>query len=375
MSNDLLLDFDPNIWSADSVHSESTLHQLSPYVGKMKSTVAKILIEKYSKPNDTILDPFVGSGTIALESLILKRNIICYDINPYSIILTRAKLNPLKSESIAINKIKLYLSESKELTTKIDVNEIPQWLKKLYHPQTLLETVAFSKLLLQNHEYFLLASLLGILHHQRPGFLSFPSSHSIPYLRDKKFPLKKYPELYTYRDLESRIYKKIKRVYKRIPTIDDTLIRTCEQKNVLNIDLPKDSIDTIITSPPYMDTLDYYRDNRVRLWFCGIEYKNKELYPNPKNVNEFKKLVSNMLTIFNNILKSDGKCILVIGDVNKEDNNKIINTGKIVMKILEEDDNFTMDGYFKDVMIKIKRNLNSNLKQKEEWIIVSRKRK
>jgi len=372
----LLLDLNISTWADDNVHTESTLHQLSPYIGKIKSSIARILIQKYSKPNDTVLDPFVGSGTIALESLIAKRNIICYDTNPYGVILTKAKINPPKSETEAIEKAKYYLSLAKEVQDEVDLKAIPDWVKKFFHPQTLIETLAFSKILLQENEYFLLSSLLGILHHQRPGFLSYPSSHSVPYLRDKKFPSYLYPELYEYRELEPRILKKIKRVYKRFPIIGNSLIKICEQKNVLNINLSPDSIDTIITSPPYMDTLDYYRDNRIRLWFCGIEYENKELYPNPKNLQEFKDLIVNVLDIFNKILKPEGKCVLIIGDVNRSCVNGIINTGKIVIDILQRNEDFVIEGYLKDKIHKqISYRSNINTKEKEEWIIVIRKKR
>src|SRR5258708_20036869 len=46
----------------------------------------------------------------------------------------------------------------------------------------------------QRRSTFLLSCLLAILHHQRPGFLSFPSSHAVPYLRLNSFPRELYPE-------------------------------------------------------------------------------------------------------------------------------------------------------------------------------------
>lgn len=57
----------------------------------MKSTMARTLIETYSNPGDIVCDPFVGSGVVALESLIANRGIIASDISPYSMILSRAK--------------------------------------------------------------------------------------------------------------------------------------------------------------------------------------------------------------------------------------------------------------------------------------------
>jgi adenine-specific DNA methylase len=57
-------------WQASSLGSESTLHQLAPYIGKLKSSLAASLIENYSQKKDTIIDPFCGSGVVPLEALL-----------------------------------------------------------------------------------------------------------------------------------------------------------------------------------------------------------------------------------------------------------------------------------------------------------------
>src|SRR5271154_7164939 len=76
-----------------------------------------------------------------------------------------------------------------------------------------------------------LASLLGILHHQRPGFLSFPSSHTVPYLRGKAFPRWKYPKLYEYRSHADRFEAKVERAFRRVPELDCELTRHCYSKS------------------------------------------------------------------------------------------------------------------------------------------------
>ena len=39
----------PSEWAKSCVHLEDTIHQLSPYIGKLKSSIAKQLIAHYSK--------------------------------------------------------------------------------------------------------------------------------------------------------------------------------------------------------------------------------------------------------------------------------------------------------------------------------------
>src|SRR5580698_1421690 len=88
-------------WSGSALKAESTLHQLSPYIGKLKSSIAGSLVAQFTEAGDLIYDPFSGSGTVALESWAAGRNIIANDLSPYAALLTRAKLFPYKSLLLA----------------------------------------------------------------------------------------------------------------------------------------------------------------------------------------------------------------------------------------------------------------------------------
>ena len=81
------------------------------------------------------------------------------------------------------------------------------------------------------------------------------------------FPKDKYPELYEYRSVSDRLLAKLKRTYKNIPDLDFSKERKVYFRNALNY-LEKQNI-AIISSPPYMKSLTYARDNRLRLWFLG----------------------------------------------------------------------------------------------------------
>src|SRR5437667_11427613 len=78
-------------WAGSALKAESTFHQLSPYIGKLKSSIAGSLISQFTSPGDLLYDPFSGSGTVALEAWAADRNVIANDLSPYAAILTRAK--------------------------------------------------------------------------------------------------------------------------------------------------------------------------------------------------------------------------------------------------------------------------------------------
>jgi adenine-specific DNA methylase len=96
-----------NQWEKSCTNTESTLHQLSPYIGKLKSSIAQDLILNYSRPGGLIADAFAGSGTVLLEAVRLGRRAFGVDISPYAALLSRAKLS-------APNTLDEALSQAKE---------------------------------------------------------------------------------------------------------------------------------------------------------------------------------------------------------------------------------------------------------------------
>jgi DNA modification methylase len=67
-------------------------HDYGDYPTKILPQVARILVRRFSNKGDTILDPFCGGGTFAVEAKINGRNSINYDINPRAVDITREKL-------------------------------------------------------------------------------------------------------------------------------------------------------------------------------------------------------------------------------------------------------------------------------------------
>jgi methylase of polypeptide subunit release factors len=306
----------PN-WAGSALKAESTFHQLSPYIGKLKSSIAGSLIEQFTRRSDVVYDPFSGSGTVALEAWIAGRNIIANDLSPYAAILTRAKLFPYDSMEDALDDMEDLEDFAEAVADSLDLRTIPKWVREFFHPSTLRETLGWTYVLRQRSRWFLLASLMGILHHQRPGFLSFPSSHTVPYLRKKAFPPNEFPKLYEYRSLADRFEAKIERAFRRVPVLDHEVTRACFQKSA-HILTPRQKVDAIITSPPYMRQLDYGRDNRLRLWFLGVPDSHaldQEISPRK---DAFLKLMGQCFKKWKSILKPQRYCILVVGDGSSE---------------------------------------------------------
>lgn len=333
---EVITELDARLWHGSFNGRESTLQQLSPYVGKMKSGMARALIALYSRPDDTVLDPFSGSGVVPLESALAGRAAWANDLSPYAYTLTRGKLEAPTHENIAIRRATDVIEEVEKLAPEVDLSQIPVWVQEFFHPDTLREILAAFQILKTTEDYFLTSCLLGILHHVRPGFLSYPASHLVPYLRKKKYPPEEFPEMYEYRDLRSRLLAKVKRAYRRhqLP-IDWKKHRYQVWKvNAMSLPITDNVVDTIISSPPYFGALDYARDNRLRLWFLGCEdWKHLDAALTAKK-KVYLPQMSVCLKEMNRVLKTNGYCILVLGDVERD--GKTRRTAEILAEMAAE---------------------------------------
>lgn len=75
-------------------------HPLYRYPGSMSPQLARALILGLTRPGDTVLDPFCGGGTTAIEALAHNRKAICGDLNTLASFITRAKAWPLSHRSL-----------------------------------------------------------------------------------------------------------------------------------------------------------------------------------------------------------------------------------------------------------------------------------
>jgi len=275
--------------------------------------MASALITQFTRPNQIIYDPFSGCGTVGLEAWMANRRVIANDLSPYAYLLTKAKLFPYHSHRKASMRLQTIARRIGDRRVDDELRSVPSSVRRFFHPKTLREVVAWTSALAASKDDFLLACLLGILHHQRPGFLSYPSSHAVPYLRESKFPDTEFPELYAYRPLLPRLEAKLTRAFRRAPEVNFAADRKCFRNDASTF-LPDSRIDAIITSPPYMRQLDYGRDNRLRLWFLGVTDADELDGRVSPNEHQFLALMKTCLTGWREILRRNSYCILVLGD-------------------------------------------------------------
>ena len=357
-------------WSSSCTTGEDcTFQQLAPYIGRMKTSIARSLIARFTRPGQVLFDPFAGSGVIPFEAAMLGRSVVACDTNPYGVLLMRAKFSAPASYEGALERFDQCWAGAQRRLRWQDLRTVPSWIRAFFHPETLRAALALRDELVDADEPFFMACLLGILHHQRPGFLSYPSSHLVPYLRDKLFPRSRFKSMYEQRDVRSRMESKIRRTFRRPPPL--LASSRILQADARRLRVPE-TIDAIITSPPYMNELDYVRDNRLRLWFIGRELPTVIDIPRGKREDMFRSLLTRTFSRLLPMVAPNAAIVVVVGDTRRGGSRT--DAAKVVKEVFaaEAFETLRLETEFRDRIPDIRRSRRDLAGTKRETVLVFR---
>ena len=181
--------------------------------------------------------------------------------------------------------------------------------------------------------------------------------------------------MYAYRDLSSRLLAKVKRAYRR-PTLPvDWERREYQiwQTNAMCLPIESETVDAIISSPPYFGALDYARDNRLRLWVLGHEDWKTLDASLTANSKVYLPQMAVCIREMNRVLKPGSYCVLILGDVERD--GKTHRTAEILadLAVQETQGQFAVNKIYDDHIPDERRSRRQTKTTKFERILVMRK--
>ncbi len=303
-------------WKTAPTRWGHPLHKMVSRIGSFPPALAHWFIIKFSRPGDVILDPFSGKGTAPLEACLTGRIGIGNDLAPDAFVVTHAKVRPATLSEI-YEWIRVARASIKRSAIHIDLDEVPDEVKVFYHKETLKQILLVRRYLLDkfdNISTFIKGLMLGILHGPCEYHLSVKCSHSFSmspnyikkYVRKNKL---KKPK----RDVFECLVKKALRVLAEgIPPVRGLAFNNDAKK----LPLDDDSVDLIITSPPYLNVLTTAWDNWLRLWFLNHDYKDVEKkLAQTSSLSIYLNHMKDFLGEFYRVLKQNKACVVVLGDM------------------------------------------------------------
>ena len=288
-------------------------HGIYYYPAKFIPQVARYVIMNYSKEGEWVEDPFAGSGTTCVESLITGRNCLAIDINPFTELLVKvktlelpARINKAAREiRVALGKAARYRGEPFR----------PSWSRALYwYRQDVFEELCrlWGFVHSLSKEYVRLILSIALLKVSRK--FSF-TDDQIPKMYKSKVKATIIKALLAgdwrkrmikmFENEALRAFRKVAELNKIIKNRKRPEIRVITGVDAVSKDPPLRA-DVVVTSPPYLIAHEYFRSTKLELYWLGFSEKDvRELTkyeipynrPPPISINsrtfhEYRKLVA-----------------------------------------------------------------------------------
>jgi len=304
-------------WTAKQRDGHS-LHEIS-YRACYKPQLPEFFIKKYTKRGDVVYDPFMGRGTTLLEAALHGRRALGNDINPLSQILLSPRLARQDLESIASRLDAIELSATTIEDEELLVFFEDRTLQELYSWRTYFRTRREAGLFDKLDAWIQMTACNRLTGHSN-GFFSvytLPPNQATSLTAQRKINAKR-DQVPTYRDTKALILKKSKSLLRHdYPKLfggkGHRLIRNSAD---LTSEIAGESVQLIVTSPPFLDVVDYVGDNWLRNWFCEVSVDKSELWQLPKLEAWTLKMEATLIEL-NRILKPGGCIAFEVGEVKK----------------------------------------------------------
>lgn len=297
-------------------------HDFHPYFAAFPPELVSRLLKKYSKEDDTFLDPFMGGGSSVVEGFMLGRNTIGLDISPLSKFISETKTKPIIIEDKKINSILLNIKHDlfrhklenyKKFEYAIpNVTNIDKWFTRE------------SKLDLA----IILHQIKGIKDKSLSNFLLLAFSSIIRKVSNAKNAQqhlcikknKKIPEVY--RLFEQKVKLMANQMKEYVAKLNGVSSRELPELYVYDIRkmeeiIKPESSDIIITSPPYGTGSRYTDVYRLNFEWLELEKPKKDM--TMETAKDFKLELKKSLAAMFKVLKKGKYCFFVYGDPSTED--------------------------------------------------------
>lgn len=296
-----------------------SLHEVS-YRACFKPQLPRFFIERFSQPGDWVFDPYMGRGTTLLEAAFLGRVPVGCDINPLSQALLGPRLTPPR------------LSEVEERLAGIDwetPHQLPEDLLVFYHPTTLQHLCALRHYL-QNHRldevdrWIQMVALTRLAGHS-PGFFSvytLPPNQAVS-LESQRRINEKRKQVPPPRDVGELILRKSRSLLAHLTEAERKTLwnqaahaRLFTASSEQPLAIPSRKLALVITSPPFLDVVDYALDNWLRCWFLGLGAS--QITPTvTRREGEWQSHITNVLCNCYRMLRPSGVVAFEVGEVRK----------------------------------------------------------
>ncbi len=323
-----------------------------PFPARMPISLARHLISRITESEAVVLDPMAGSGTTLIAARQLGRTVYGFDRDPLAVLIADSTIQNFDSRRLhdlkerVLGRAKQTL-QKKKASLEEELNQLPEkdrdFIEFWFPPKSQEQLLALRRSIgeesegsEQNLAWAIFSSL--IIAKKAGASWALDISRSRPHKKLGKTIVEPF----------AGWVQRFDRAVKRLPFVDDkqlTTHSTIQHGDARCLPIEDSSIDLVLTSPPYLNAIDYMRGHKFSLlwmnypleklrWLrstmvgteCGlwhsdglpsvIEDRLDKKIEEERRKAHVKRYLSDMHKVFGEIkrvLKPDGVGLFVVG--------------------------------------------------------------
>lgn len=312
-------------WDFTDEVTQYLTHTFHSYPARFIPQIPNLFIQLFTQEGETVLDPFAGCGTTLVEALLLKRKAIGVDMNPLACLISKVKTTLISHKDLLriwekVNEMQSifgiredcdveYMTQTGSFDN-VDMKFPNRKVSELFTPEVMEELRTIKNHIGELKDSESLFNLGLVVLSSTIRVVIESESHSSLYR--------------IFRQKIKSIIATLGEMNQRVNNVDVTIIHgdaRCPS-------IPNSSVDLVVTSPPYVNALDYYRVHQYNMAWLGMDYvafRQQEIGGHSHFImNRFRLLseyLGDMLRAMiemNRVLKHNSVCAIVIGNSSLE---------------------------------------------------------
>jgi hypothetical protein len=269
--------YEEELWTSRQ-RQASSLHEVS-YRACFKPQLPAYFVERLSHDGDVVYDPFSGRGTTVVEAALRGRRVIANDISPLSSIFARPRLELPHISEIDARLSGLKLGQKTVSTLDLSMFFHADTERELLNLRAYLNARRRSRSEDSIDRWIRMVATNRLTGHS-PGFFSvytLPPNQAVSAENQIRIN-QRLNQVPPYRNIRELILKKSIQLQSGLTTADrDRLRRAAAHSSFLEgsatrtPQIANNAVQLTVTSPPFLDVVQYAKDNWLRCWFNGLD--------------------------------------------------------------------------------------------------------
>jgi hypothetical protein len=310
-------------WTARQRQADG-LHEVS-YRACFKPQLPAFFIDRLTRAGDRVYDPFMGRGTTPLEAALRGRVPLGNDLNPLCAQLLAPRLAPPTFDEVAARLASLDLRPP--AGAALDDPD----LRAFFHEQTLGELLALRAYLQEREQagtidgidrWIRMVAVNRLTGHSS-GFFSvytLPPNQAVTATAQRAINQKR-GQVPPARAIVPRVLAKTRSLLRDLDDGARQHLEVAARQALLLTGpaastpaLADGSVDLVVTSPPFLDVVDYEADNWLRCWFSGVDATRVEL-TTPRDLGQWQAAMTDVFRELRRVVRKGGHIAFETGEV------------------------------------------------------------